>query len=221
MIRRFLILTCVVLLVASAVQAQSYRSGPTRDERWEFSIQTRYTAAQTYDGAGGSSLKFEEDLGWGFGFGYHLNQHWNLGGIMAWRSLPYTATIVNAGDPQDKSSYGGQLDITTLALEATSYLLAGKLSPYVSATIGWTLINTNIYAGSTPGCWWDPWWGWVCGTIPTTYGISTATYNLGVGGRLEFSDSFHVRAGYEYYRLDVATVSGNSMIRVDIGWRFD
>jgi opacity protein-like surface antigen len=221
MICRILTLTILVLLLASSVQAQSYGSSLTRDDRWEFSIQTRYTASQTFGGEGGSSVKLREDLGWGFGFGYNFNQHWYLGGIFAWRALPYDATIIDADDPQTSATYGSQLDISTLALEGVWYILPGRLTPYVSGTIGWTLVNTNIYAGSVPGCWWDPWWGWICGSVPSTYGVNTVAYNLGVGGRLEFSDTFHLRVGYEYNRLDVASVDGTSMIRVDIGWRFD
>lgn len=221
MIRYTLVILSLVMLLTSTVQAQSYRSHLTRDHRWEFSIQTRYTADQTYDGEGGSSLKLEEDLGWGFGFGYNLSQHWYLGMIVSWRTIPYTAIVVDASDPDSRSSYGGQVDVSTFGFEADWYILQGPLTPYVLGSFGWTLIDTNVYAGSLPSCWWDPWWGPICGNVPATYGKNTVAYNIGAGGRFELSKSFHVRLGYEYNRLDAASISGTSMIRLDIGWRFD
>jgi opacity protein-like surface antigen len=221
MIRRILILTSLVLLLASSVQAQTYGGGSySRDELWEFSIQTRLTADQTYDGDGGSSVTLREDLGWGFGFGYNFNQHWYLGMIVAWRSLPYTTKIIDADDSQSSGSYNGQMDVSTFGLEGTGYISSGRVTPYVSGAIGWTLIDTNVYAGTVPACWWDPWWGRICGNVPATYGKNVVTYNLGVGGRFELSDSFHVRLGYEYGQVDAASISGTSMIRLDIGWRF-
>jgi opacity protein-like surface antigen len=222
MYRRVLLLTSLFLVLAAVAQAQAYRpTFPSRDNRWEFSIQTRYTAGQTHDGDGGSSVKLQEDLGWGFGFGYNLSQHFYLGGVVAWRSIPYEATIIDGDDSRTSDTYSSRLDISTLAFEGSAYLLKGKITPYLSGGFGWTTIDSNIYAGSIPGCWWDPWWGYVCGNIPATYGKNTTSYTVGVGGRLELTDSFHLRAGYEYGRVNAGSVGGTSMIRLDIGWRFD
>ena len=79
------------------------------------------------------------------------------------------------------------------------------------------LINTNIYAGSVPGCWWDPWWGYVCGQYPTTYGANATAGTVGVGGHFEVSPKFFLRAGYEYGWVDNSGVDGAHMFRLDIG----
>lgn len=70
------------------------------------------------------------------------------------------------------------------------------------------------------GCWWDPWWGYVCGTVPLTYGVSTSTYGLGVGFRYEFSDKVFARAGYEHDWFGVDSVEGVDVLRIDLGFLF-
>ena len=216
---RILILTALFLLLASAVQAQTRRGFlPTRAKLWEFSLQTRYTTKQDISGEGGSSLSLQDDLGWGFSFAYNLSQHWNLGFVVAWRSINYTATIVDADDPQTKNNYGSKLDMSTIGLQGNWNILKGPLTPFISGAIGWTLVDTNIFAGYYTGCWWDPWWGYVCGPWPATYGTNTSSYNIGVGGRFELTDTFFLRIAYEYNYVDVQSFEGTNIIRLDIGW---
>ena len=216
---RILILSSLLILLASTALAQARRSPvPTRAQRWEFSLQTRYTASRDFAGEVGTALSLQDDLGWGFGFAYNLNQRWNLGFVVAWRSIPYTATTVDAEDPDNKNDYASQLDLSTFALTGMWNILQGPITPFVSGAIGWTMVDTNIYAGSYPGCWWDPWWGQVCGVWSTTYGTNTASYNVGVGGRFELGDSFFLRIAYEYNYVDVESFEGTNIIRLDIGW---
>jgi len=61
-----------------------------------------------------------------------------------------------------------------------------SLSPL--AGIGWTWIDTNIPDGPpVGGCWWDPWWGYVCTTTYPTKTKSAFSYQatLGVLGNIE------------------------------------
>ena len=88
---------------------------------------------------------------------------------------------------------------------------------YVNGSIGWMHIDTNIFAGWTSGCWWYPYWGYVCGPIPLTYGANTTSYTLGVGGRFEMTEGFFLRAGYERGWTGLDETSGADMLRIDIG----
>lgn len=221
MFRSILILVSLVLILASPALAQrSSRYYPSREDKTEFSIQTRYTVAQTFNGEGGSEVKVEDDLGWGFAFGYNMSQHFSLGIGFTWRSLPYTATVVDQDDPDNKRDYGGNLSISTIALQGMWNVFKGKVTPYVTGSLGWTLIDTNIFAGVSSGCWWDPWWGPVCGSFPATYGKSSGTYAVGAGLRAELGETFFLRGGYEYTRDNAESVTGTSMLRLDGGWLF-
>ena len=80
-------------------------------------------------------------------------------------------------------------------------MLDRSLTPYVEGGIGWTYIDSNIIDGiPSTGCWWDPWWGPVCATFPTTYGKNVWSFALGAGLRAELTDTFFLRGGYEYSR---------------------
>lgn len=218
MIRSALMLTTFLLIVTSTAHAQRWY--PSREQKWEFTIQTRYTVEQEFSGEGGSSIKLKDDLGWGFGFAYNMSQNWSFGFGFAWRSIPYTAIIVDQADPQNKREYSGDLDFSTIALSGVWNVLRGRFTPYATGNLGMTFIDTNIFAGTGTGCWWDPWFGPVCGTFPTTYGKTGGSFTIGAGLRAELSDNFFLRGGYEYGRTKVESVEGTSMIRGDIGFLF-
>lgn len=219
MIRRGLIVIALILMTASLAdaQTQAFRRKDSRAGRWETSLQTRYTASQNYTGAGGSTLSLEDDLGWGFGFGYNYDQRFSLGMLFSWRSVPYDATAVDSVDPQITEQYSGSLNTSTIAFGGEWNLLPGRITPYASGGIGWVIIDSNIAAGIGTGCWWDPWWGYVCDTYVRTYAVDAFTSRLGLGVRAELAESMFVRVGYEHGWMDLDTVGDTNMFRVDIG----
>ena len=220
MTRRILVFLTAIMIFATVAEAQRpVRRPMQRGERWEFSIQTRYTWGATYDGDGGSEVKVHEDLGWGFGFGYNLNQHFNLGMIFAWRSVPYDAKAVNADDGT-LQDFNGEMTTSTFALTGDWNILKGKYTPYINGGLGWMHINTNIFAGWTSGCWWYPYYGYVCGPVPLTYGANKTIYNLGIGGRFELSDSVYLRGGYERGWISSGAYDATDILRIDIGFMF-
>jgi len=225
MVSRIIILTSLVVLLAGMAWAQTApKPSPqphwrtqSRAKRWEITLQTRYTASQDYTADNGSAMKFEDDLGWGFGFNYHFNQKFNLGMVFTWRGIDYQSTIVDADNPDNTRNYNGKIDTSILALAGEWNILPGKVSPYINGSLGWYHLDTNIYAGSIPGCWWDPWWGYVCGSYPTTYGTNSTAAGLGVGVRWETGDSFFLRVGYERGWVDIEGIDGSNLFRLDFG----
>lgn len=216
MIRTAVLLLVLVSLAASSAYAQL--SGPTlRADRWDISIQTRYTGAKDIDADGGSSMSLSDDLGWGFGFGYHIDDRFTVGFVSTWRSIPYDAVAVNAEDPDSVAYYSNWLDTATFALTGEWNLLPTRATPFVQGALGWTMIDTNILAGRYGGCWWDPWWGYVCSYRSATYGKTAFSYSIGGGVRLELSDTFFTRVGYDYNRVNVDNVGGLHIFRVDAG----
>jgi opacity protein-like surface antigen len=218
---RLVALIAVVLLIAvTAAEAQPQR--PTRPHqgragRWDFSLQTRYTASRDLGADDGSSLSFDDSLGWGFGFGYHFNDRFNLGMVFGWRRIPYNGLIVDPADPGDPKYYSSELSVSSLGVTGDWNILTGRFTPYVNGYAGWSLVDTNIVAGWGTGCWWDPWWGYICGNVPYTYGQDTGTYGLGIGGRFEVTDGFFIRVGYEHGWSGLDIFDSNDLIRVDLG----
>ena len=218
--QRLIILSVLTaLLIPCLAQAQKPSSWvPTREGKWEFSMQTRYTTSAEFAGQGDSKLNLDDDLGWGFGVNYHLNKKFNLGMLFSWRSIGYRATGIDGIDPGTTIEYSNNLSISTVALTGDWNILEGPITPYVSGGIGWTLIDTNIVSGVSNGCYWDYWYGYVCGTVPTTYGNDLFTYNMGLGGRFQVNDSFFIKAGYEYVWIGEGNVDGTNMLRMDFGF---
>ncbi len=227
MMRRTLVLMTAFLILATVIQTQAQaqtqrrpRAQMQRSERWDFTIQTRYNSSMDYTGDGGSSLSVNSDLGWGFGFGYNFNQHFNLGLLFTWRSVPYQSMAVDADDPSQSTQYSGQLSTSTFGLSGEYNVLKGPITPYVNGSLGWMHINTNVFAGWTSGCYWDPWWGYICGPVPLTYGANKTVYTLGLGMRFEVSDAVFLRGGYERGWLSSGTLDGTDMMRIDLGFMF-
>ena len=216
-------LAVILALITPATEAVAQLSGRpmmTRGDRWEFSVQTRYTWSKDVTGEQGSSLSVGEDLGWGFGFAYNFNQRFNLGMIFAWRTVPYEATALSVENPGETYRYSGQMTTSTFGAIGEYNILKGKFTPYVSGQWAWFHINTNIFAGWGSGCWWDPIWGYVCGAVPYTYGLSTSVYGLGAGVRYDFNDKVFMKAGYEHGWISAGSVDGNDIMRIDIGFLF-
>lgn len=219
MIRKIVLLTVLILSVGTLAQAQpdpNFRY--QRAGKWDYSLQTRYISAHDYSGESGSSLSFQDDLGWGFGFNYNFNQKFSLGIEFGWHTINYTALVIPEVTPHQAETYSNSLDTSKFGLTGSWNILEGHFTPYVNGGIAWAMIDTNIFAGWGSGCYWDPYWGYVCGTYPATYGTNATAYNIGLGGRLELGKSFFMRLGYEYGGMSVDVIDSQHMVRFDMGF---
>jgi len=210
-----------MLMVVSSAWAESNLFGPSKRTRyWEFSIQTRYTNSQDFEGSYGTRVSVEDDLGWGFNLGYNLNERFNIGGSFTWRTVDYTARIVNAESATDTQNYTGWLDTANIALNATWNVLANRFTPYLQGSLGWAMLDTNIPSDIEYACWWDPWYGYICSDYLSTYGEDDLSYSLGAGVSWQLTDAFGIRVGYEKGWIDGATTDGFDMFRVDMGFLY-
>ena len=166
-----------------------------------------------------STLVGNQSLGgWGFGFGYHAHENFTAGFLFSWRSVNYDAKVVRADNPEQIDRYSNFLDVGTVALTAEWNMLKKSITPYVNGAVGWTMLDTNVYAGSGGSyCWWDPWYGYICDTYANTYGTDAASYVVGAGLRWELSEVVFLRGGYEHGWIDVDKAVGFDMFRLDIG----
>jgi opacity protein-like surface antigen len=218
---RIALIVAVVVMLAGAAIAQTtgYRP-PLRAERWEFSVRTLYTGESSFEGEGGSSLDLEDSLGWGFGMTYHLDERFQVGLELSWRSIGYEAIVTDRDDPGEFERYASELDISTVAVTGAWNVLRSRVTPYVNGALGATLIDSNVLAGWGYTCWYDPWWGLVCGSGPLSYSETVTSANLGAGVRAELSDRVFGRLGYELGWLSSSEVDATHMGRLEFGVLF-
>jgi opacity protein-like surface antigen len=206
----------LALLAASATAAAQDRAGT-----WDVGFNIMDTSSESLQGGGGSGLTVEGDLGWGFTANYNISDRLALGGDFTWSSPDYEAT--QRLDTGSTVTIDAELDIATLHFKGTFYFLEGGFSPFIEAGGGWTRIDSNIADGPpTTGCWWDPWWGYVCTSFYDTYTETQTSWTYGVGLRWDLSDDFVVRGTYGLLEIDSGRSEDAEMdvLRLDFGWRF-
>ncbi len=197
------------LMLPSTVMAQS------RANSLEFILPIIYSPSSSFNGQGGSSADLNSDLSSGFGIMYNLNNHLQLGGMFTWNTRSYNANIVRDTGQINKAS--GTLDSSTIAFNATYYFMPSGVTPFVSGGIGSTFIDTNIpNGGASTGCWWDPWYGYVCSTYQSTKTQTAISYSAGVGMRFDVGRGFAVQGSYNKIWIDYS----KSRPEID-GWKLD
>jgi opacity protein-like surface antigen len=198
-----------------------------RTDSWEFVLPIRYFGGETLDFDHGTKVDINDDLGWGFGFGYNFNEHMNLNFEFSWLDANYRVDFADADPPPfdtDSASATGDLEVSSSTFNFTYNFMPKTVTPYVSAALGWNWFDTNIPTGPpSTGCWWDPWYGYICTSYQDTASDSGFVYGFGAGVRLEVKDSFYLRFGLNDNWLDLGSYSSSSDIltyRLDMGWKF-
>ncbi len=202
--------------VAADFGKPSYRTRTT-----EATIGIRYLKQETIDFEGGAKADINSDYGWGFGLGYNVNDNIGLSADFSWLSTSYRATRVD--DNGIISNFNGIMDASSITFRGTYYFMKTRMTPFVSAQFGWTYMDTNIPIGP-PGtiCWWDPWWGYICGPYVPTATQTAFSYGAGLGLRWDISTRFFMRASYNMAKQDVSNTSGSdpgfNNVIVDFGF---
>ena len=130
----------------------------------------------------------------------------------------------DAAAGEESSRLRGDLEFLTLMGNATYNFLPGQFSPFVTGALGWSWVDTNI-ATEPPqvGCWWDPWWGYVCSSFQDTRSIDGFSYQVGVGARYDFSDTLAVKGSYRMTWIDFDNAEGTpdfDGFTLSVGWKF-
>jgi len=204
---------------SAAELSQSYSN---RAGRFETTLQVRYVDSRKVGFDGGASADMDSAVGFGFGFGYNFNQHLAMHADFSWASIDYQARGVDSsGNPHN---FSGTLDTSSGQLNVTYYILPGKLTPFVAGGLGYTWVDTNIASGPpASGCYWDPWWGYVCYPYQPTYSTSEFSYNAALGLRWDVATSIFLRASIGKQWIDFDNTSGTpsfTLGRFDIGFMF-
>jgi opacity protein-like surface antigen len=193
---------------ASICSATALAQSNSRDIGWEGGLDAVYQDSQTLNFNGGSQLSIDDDIGLALRVGYRVNPRLELQFSLDWQDMDYDATLVSDAVQPLRSSAQGELEVITPRVNVHYNFLDGAVTPYVSGGIGWSFIDTNVPdAPPMNGCWWDPWWGYVCGTFQTTRNVDEFTYQAGAGVRWDFAGGYTMRMGYEKQWLDLGEAS--------------
>jgi opacity protein-like surface antigen len=202
-----LIIVFGFLCITSAVSAQEF-SVPSVDNsrayKWDFSFNILSTESEEAGSSNGSGLDIGSETGWGFGIGYNLNKNFALAFDFGFVEPRYTATLVGEDDVPTKISH--KMTISTGQFKGIWNFVDGPLTPYADLGLGWTYIDSNVASSPpTTGCWWDPFWGYVCSNLYNTYSDTSFSYGGGLGVRWQITPGFFLRGSYNLLKIDMSS----------------
>jgi opacity protein-like surface antigen len=210
--------TLVVALLAgtTAVQAED------RDDRFELAIGLLYQLGADLEFDGGSTVNTKDDFGFSILGGYNLNEHVATTFGFQWTGIGYNASVIDEdGVPVGVS---GSYDTWDIQGNLIYHFFEGPITPYVGAGIGWTFLDTNIPNGApSTGCWWDPWYGYICYTTYPTETRNAFSYQVSLGVRWDFNYSTFARLNYTSKWQQWGSSNGTprfDIIGMEIGWMF-
>lgn len=219
-------LPLVLLLSLPAVAgAQS----ADREGTWEAGLKLMDMSGEFIQGQRGASLDVEGELAWGFYGQYNFNEHFALAGEFAWSDPDYLAKFPldpNPGQglpPNTVVTVDAELDVWFTNFKVVYNFLDKALTPYVEVGMGWTSVDSNIQDGpADTGCWWDPWWGYMCASFYDTYSntITSELYGLGVRWDISDTSALKVFYGYRDTNLDRAEHIKQDVYGVEYAWKF-
>ena len=176
-----------------------------RQPGWDFGAELVYNFSQDISFDGGSHASIEDDLGVALSFTYRFSPRLEMFFALDWNSADYKVHVA-PGDALAGLGFDatGELEYWTPRVGANFNFLDRPLTRYVTAAVGWSFIDTNI-PDSPPqtACWWDPWFGYYCGTYQSTRSLDELVYDVGVGVRWDVSSTISLRLGYEKHWLDL------------------
>ena len=204
----------IALIISSSVFCISADAAfyDSRKEKFEFYLTPSLTNAKTLEFDGDAEAEVNKRSGFGFGMGYNINNHLELSLDFSSSNGSYSGTAIPEGpsipeNPPLQST--GNLYSSSINLGVTFNLLSTPFTPYISGTIGSTYVDTGIYTGDIgTGCWWYPYWGYVCGPVAQTKTFTEVNYGAALGLRYDFSRKLFIKGDVAQNVLDIGTSSG-------------
>lgn len=208
------------VVISTNTQANFYDS---RVEKWEFFLAPQYTNSKTLTFDNGATADINDRSSLGFGFGYNMNAHLEFSGLFSAGSSNYTGTRILDDGSDTPEKFAANLYTSSINFDITYNLLSGPLTPYISANIGTTYIDSGIPTGNIGTiCWWDPWWGYICSPSAQTYTSTEFNYGAGLGLRYDFNRKLYVKGGIATNIIDTSSsnTADFTTYRLIIGFMF-
>lgn len=211
------------LVVLLSVPGLALAQSADRTGTWEAGVKLMDTSHEFLTGQNGSSLDIEGELAYGTFGTYHINEHFAVSGEISWSDPDYFATF-----PLDRPGGGTvtidtELDVLSMQLSAVWNMFDRSITPYLEFGYGWTVIDSNVQDGpADTGCWWDPWWGYMCASFYDTYENTVHSMLGAIGVRWDMSDSSVLKLAYGVRELDLDRAEDlqQDIYSVDFAWKF-
>ena len=201
-----------------------FRAGPSgRQGRWEARAGASLGDTADVDFEGGTTAEIDSGVGFLLGVGYHYSDRLQFGSTFSFDQKDYEAEIV--GDAAGESfTAQGSLDTMSIMVDASYNFLTGPFTPFVVGSVGWSWVDTNV-ATEPPsvGCWWHPWYGYICTSWQDTRTLDGLTYELGVGMRYDFNDTFAADGSYRMRWVDFEHAADSPSfdgLQLNLIWKF-
>ena len=213
------ITSLALLFYACNIPAAGFKD--SRDGKWSFSIVPMVTNSKVLQFDNGAEADISKRSGFGFTFGYNVDEHIELSLLFSASNSNYTGTRTLDDGSDTVERFNANLYTSTFNFDFTWNILSQPLTPYINLTAGSTYIDSGIPTGNIgTGCWWDPWWGYICTPVAQTYTTSKLNYGAGAGLRYDFSRRVFIKGGVMQNYLDINTANTADFTTYQLGVGF-
>jgi len=190
---------------------------------WHTRLGLNHQLSSSTDFDGGTSAEFKSSTGFLVGLGYDLSDHLEVGANFTYDERDYDARL--AGDvPGEVFPVKGSLESMGVMVNLNYYFMTGRFTPYITTGIGWNFVDTNIPTEPPEvGCWWNPWYGYICEGFQETKNVDGFAYQLGAGMRYRLNQSLSLTGGYQMSWLDFPKADGTPSydgLQLILNWDF-
>lgn len=221
--KRMIVLLAGLCLAASFAQADKvyYPSAYKRGGNWETTLQLRWQGSEGLQGPFNTDVEIDNGWGLGFGIAYNFDAHWALGVEFSSVNADYKATYLEDAPGATPQTLSHEMDHFSFQANAVYHFLEGNFTPFVQGSIGWSEVDSNVISGyGYTTCWWDPWWGYVCGSSYDTYDEDGMTWGVGAGLRWDYLSNAFARLSVNQQWLDIADDPSFVVTKLEFGWKF-
>jgi outer membrane protein assembly factor BamD len=196
---------------------------PPQAGQWEATVGVVASNSSDVNFKGGPTATIDSGFGFMAGAGYHFTDRLRVGSTFTFDQKDYSADV--AGDTSSEPyAIKGSLDTMSLMLDVAYTFLTGPFTPYVVGGLGWAWVDTNI-ATEPPqvGCWYHPWYGYICTSWQDTKTVDGLAYEVGIGMRYNFSNSLAADGAYRMRWMDFENATGApsfDTLQLNLVWKF-
>lgn len=211
-----------ILLISLAFFSSAHAQDRTGS--WEWAISGVFQESKNLGSAGGSTLDIDDGIGIGFNLSYYFNSKLSLGFDLDYLRPDYRAVLIEDAIPPTSTVIDHEFTQFNGRFKATINFIDAPFTPFIEAGAGWTYIDSNVADGPPiTGCWWHPYWGYICDNYYTTDTQTFFTYGIGVGFRYNIAGGTFVKASINRWQLDSVGSTEDAFLngaRLEFGWGF-
>jgi len=194
----------LLFIALSFISTNAHAYNDSRADKWEFFLAPQVTNSKVLQFDNGAEADINKRSSLAFGFGYNLNANVEFDVQFASSNANYTSTAIPENPTETPTKSSSSLYTSSINFGVTYNFLKSPLTPYVSANIGSTYIDSGIPTGKiVTGCYWYPYYGYICGPIEETYTSTEFNYGAGIGLRYDFNRKVYIKGGVGKNYIDI------------------